>query len=133
MVPSPASLLRTLLLGATLATAGCANPIAPDGAVPFVPPAVYRTWWQQTAECAGMKRTSFETIEWYLLPGAWTFADPVREGTWDYGLWVGGSDTRIYLAEHVTDVERHVKHEMMHAALRTGGHPPQMFGPRCGL
>jgi hypothetical protein len=121
-----------LLAGALLG--GCdQSALAPQGAVAMSPPAVYEQWWQRVVSCAGVSRTSYSAIRWYVVPGVTSFADPARQGHRDHGLWVDAMPPRIYLAEGVSQQDRHVRHEMMHAALRRTTHDPDYFGPRCDL
>lgn len=131
MSPNHRALLAALLLALT---AGCdATPLGPTGAVRLSPPPEYQQWWAEVVSCAGVSRTSFAAIEWFVVPGGLVFEDPVQRGRREHGLWVDAMPPRIYLAEGVAETGRHVRHEMMHAALRRVDHDREYFGPRCGL
>ena len=121
------SILRRL--AALLALAACESPTAPRlpaGAVRFTPPSIYREWWALTEQCSG-RQASFDAISWYVVPDAYSL--PGTNGL--NGLWYG--DNRIILAGADDGISAGdlVRHEMLHAILRGGGHPRDMFVGRC--
>lgn len=101
----------------------------PHDAKPLVPPAIYRTWWAATEACAGL-RGSFESITWYAVSGsAFSVSGGSAVGLTRILPW----RTDVVLARaHVAD-ELVVRHEMLHALLGRGGHPPVYFEERCHL
>jgi hypothetical protein len=118
-------------LAALLALAACESPTAvrlPAGAVRFTPPSVYRQWWTLTEQCAG-RQASFDNVSWYVVPDAETL--PGTNGL--NGIFYGGASNSIVLAGASDGISAGdlVRHEMLHALLRTGGHPRDMFVGRC--
>jgi hypothetical protein len=119
---------RVLLLALV---AGCESPTAPalpPGAVQFTPPAVYREWWDLTQACSGLSG-DLARVTWYHVPGAeWI---PLGDGTQVNGSW-NPAGNRIVLAAAAELDGSLVRHEMLHALLRSGGHPRAAFIGRCG-
>jgi hypothetical protein len=66
-------------------------------------------------------------VLWFMVPGQ-TFPD--RNGNTAWGEWV--EPHRIYIAQSQLNVERTVRHEMLHDLLGDGGHH-QSAWRRCGL
>jgi hypothetical protein len=127
-----ASHLRTsaLCVIVTFAVVACrelVDPPLPSGAEPFEAPAVFQLWWKMTEACA--KHTaSLADVSWYVVPGTRTIDDG---GQIVSGYWSAASN-RIVLAETAAQVGSVVRHEMLHAILRGGGHPRQAFLNDCG-
>jgi hypothetical protein len=99
----------------------------PDGAEPFVPPAVYQQWWELTEACSGVSANMSE-VSWYRVPGAATI--PLADGTAANGRWDAGGN-RIVLAGEAELAGDLVRHEMLHALIRLPGHPRSAFIGRC--
>lgn len=116
-------LVAVLTAGLTLL--GC-DRFAPEDAVAFTPPASYRTWWEKTEACSGV-RGSFDRVRWFLVPGD-GFACP---GGRCAGRWE--TNHTIYVAEGWRDHEMVVRHEMLHDLIGHGGHPDPPFGVPCPL
>ena len=121
---------RRLLVAAIAATA-CEQPTGipfPPNAVPFSPPSVYREWWTLTEECSG-RQGSYDAISWWVLPNAVTLpgTDGLNAAWFDNG-------NRIIIAGGAEGIEAGdlVRHEMLHALLRNGSHPRDMFVQKCG-
>lgn len=123
--------LPVLLLG--LGLASCRNPVIPERyfphtAVPLEPvPAIYRTWWDEIEACSGRKG-DFRSLSFYVVPDA--------DGWWDgrvfiEGAWVSRGN-RITVGERRSLIARILRHEMLHALLRTGEHPAEFFTTKCG-
>ncbi len=126
---SRAGWLPLLALFAGCDLLGPATPL-PDSAVAFQAPAQFQDWWARTEACAG-RTGRFAGITWYLVPGASTF---LSEGAVQVGRWSrSGSESRIVLAGDFAADELVVRHEMLHALLDRGDHPPEYFVARCGL
>jgi hypothetical protein len=120
--------LRPLLLALPLLEAcDLTGPGLPAGAEPFVPPAVYQQWWQLTEQCSGSSG-SYADASWYLVPGVDKI--PLGDGTLVNGRW-DASGNRIILAGDSEFAGDLVRHEMLHALLRSGGHPRNAFIARC--
>lgn len=66
-------------------------------------------------------------IRWYVVPGVWDI--PFGDGSSVSGYRQGN---RIVLAGNVKEFGDVVRHEMLHALVRVGGHPRSMFIQRCG-
>jgi len=119
---------RLLPLFVLLNACDSTGPSLPPGAMRFVPPAVYQEWWALTEQCSGTTADS-SAVTWYRLPrGA---GIPLGDGTFVNGRW-DAVENRIILdgeSEFAGDL---VRHEMLHALLRAGGHPRAMFIGRCG-
>jgi hypothetical protein len=99
----------------------------PPNAEPFEPPAVYARWWAMTEACSG-RSGSMAAVRWYRVPGReFTFNGRPAGGLWS--PW----GKRIALVENVVDDGPRVRHEMLHALLRTGGHPRSQFLGACAL
>lgn len=121
--------LRPLFLALPLLEAcDLTGPALPTGAEHFVPPAVYQEWWQLTEECSG-KSGNFADVAWYRVPVVDVI--PFGDGTSVNARW-DASENRIILAGDTEFAGDLVRHEMLHALLRSGGHPRNAFIARCG-
>jgi hypothetical protein len=98
----------------------------PAGAQTLAPPEVYARWWALTSECAGITG-DLAAVHWYVVPNAQT-------------LPVNGNDVAAYWAEVGNQIVLTgpivldggaVRHEMLHALIRTGGHPRDQFLGKC--
>jgi hypothetical protein len=131
-VPQPKSFVTLLgILGTLVAceVLGPPDPL-PENAQQILPPVEYEGWWNTTETCSGLDG-SFGEIEWYVVPGANTI--PTESGP-RVGVWSRSSaGTRIVLAGNYAGSELVVRHEMLHALLGRGGHPPEYFENRCRL
>lgn len=123
-----------ILLGALLSS-GCAaaepsSPSLPALAIRLEAPAHFRAWFEATERCSGIP-ASFETVEWYVVPGVDSF---VADGAQRVGMWqrVGG-ESQIVIAGNYVDHEMVVSHEILHHILSREGHPSEMFAERCQL
>ena len=129
----PASRPRNPLapvLAAALIAHACDLPTAPGfpaDAVPFAPPAAYRTWWDMTAACAGVSQ-DFDRVRWFIVPGARSIP---YDGAEYQGLWYRAGN-RIVLAEQSMLRGGLVRHEMLHALIDEASHPREYYGERCG-
>ena len=99
----------------------------PDGARSFGPPAIYQQWWSLTQECSGLSG-DFGDVKWYRVDDQSSF--PVGEGASANGAWEKDGN-RIILAGDAVLSGDLVRHEMLHALLRTGGHPRAVFVGDC--
>ena len=120
--------MRRLFLALPLVSAcDATGPLLPPGAQRFLAPAVYQQWWDLTEECSGLAGKLSDVI-WYRVPGAAEI--PLGDGSFVNGRW-DAVENRIVLdgdAEFAGDL---VRHEMLHALLRAGGHPRSVFIGRC--
>jgi hypothetical protein len=115
-------------LCATLAT--CRFPTAPElpaGAVPLTPPAVFARWWAMAESCSGV-RGPLDAVSFYEVPGV---SDFDRDGRRVLGYWTAAGN-QIVLAGDAALVGSNVRHEMLHALIRVGGHPRDQFLEKCG-
>ncbi|HJP59474.1 MAG TPA: hypothetical protein VJ865_05730, partial [Gemmatimonadaceae bacterium] len=103
------------------------DPALPSDAVRFTPPPVYARWWAITEACSGITR-SLDAIQFYRVPNASTIPDATYGEVAAYWSQAGN---RIVLAQFYEAEGRVVRHEMLHALLRGGGHPPAYFQGRC--
>lgn len=117
-----------LILLAAAAACDSMAPRLPPGAERFTPPAVYRQWWALTEACSG-RSGRFGDVRWYRVPGATDI--PLGDGTMVNGLW-DPEGSRIVLAGGSVLEGDLVRHEMLHALLRSGGHDRAAFVGRCG-
>ncbi len=113
----------------TILTA-CADRFAPaplpQGAVPFGPPPIYRSWWTQVEQCSG-RTGAFNRVRWFVVPGADSF---VANGQRDNGLWIEHY-RYVVLGEGRVNDSLVVRHEMLHDLSGSIGHPADLFEQRC--
>jgi hypothetical protein len=103
------------------------GPELPDGAVPLVPiPAEYALWWSVAERCSGV-RGDFRAVRWYVVPDARTIPGTDEA----IGSYIE-SGRRIVLAKGQERNGFLVRHEMLHALWRRGGHPRRLFLEQCG-
>jgi hypothetical protein len=121
-------------LGLAAALAGACDratgpdPYFPAGAVRLDPlPVIYGQWWRDIEACAE-RHASFDGVRFYVLPGV---AGWDQRDVFLYGAWTPRGN-RITVGELVRLHPGVVRHEMLHAVLRRGDHPPEYFGTRCG-
>ena len=125
------------LLGRRLGTAAalcaglttCRLPTAPPlpaGAEIITPPAVYARWWAMTESCSGV-RGAFQDITFFEVPGV---ADFESDGRRVVGYWTSGGNQIVLAGEAVLDGGS-VRHEMLHALIRIGGHPRDQYLEKC--
>lgn len=100
------------------------GPEFPPDARPFTPPPHFAWWWHLVEQCAG-RSGSFTSIQWYLHPGV------IRVGGGNYAGYWWGDGNRIVLESGIEYYGGIVRHEMLHALLREGGHDREYFGSRC--
>jgi hypothetical protein len=130
MRPRRSSLLWLVLTSPGLIAAlviACSDATAPlpTGAIAWNPPARFALWWQMTESCSG-RQSDLRAIRWYVVPNA-TSID--FEGEQVQGVTLGTD--RIVLADAFKMDGSLVRHEMLHALLRVGGHPRDAFLVRC--
>jgi hypothetical protein len=114
-------------LCATLATCTLTTaPERPAGAVPLTPPAVYARWWAMTESCSGMTG-SLAAVSFWQVPGVSSFT---RGDKSVLGYWTTAGN-QIVLAGNAALDGGNVRHEMLHALLRVGGHPRDQFLGKC--
>lgn len=97
----------------------------PPNAQRFAPPAIYARWWGMTDACSGACG-DFSAVSWYHVPGYGFKSD----GQLVSGLWES-RDNRIVIADTSLDDGSVVRHEMLHALVRGGGHPRAQFLGGC--
>jgi hypothetical protein len=100
-------------------------PLPPD-AEQFSPPAVYATWWKMTEACSALTG-SLAAVSWYQTSQV---VYDTQNGDVIAGYWVSGSN-RIVLTSSVMMEGGIVRHEMLHALIRKGGHPRGQFLGNC--
>jgi hypothetical protein len=99
----------------------------PHGAQRFRPPAQFRAWWKLTELCSGL-HGDFDTVRWYVLPNSDVFS---LEGQTVNGAWYGDGN-RIVVGDSEGGDGSLIRHEMLHALLRSGAHPRSQFLANCG-
>jgi hypothetical protein len=117
-----------LLFATALAACESMAPRLPPGAQRFTPPSIYQQWWALTEQCSG-RSGNFADVRWYRVPGAIDI--PLGDGTMVNGLWKPDGN-EIVLAGESELAGDLVRHEMLHALLRTPGHDRSEFVGRCG-
>jgi hypothetical protein len=125
------SATRVSLLAALLI--GCHHPLQPweeidlSKAVKVEPSAQYIAWWNDLEACSGLSG-DVHAVAFYVVPNDST----IQVGSESYwGYWIEKGD-RIVLAGTRANSEKLVKHEEMHALLRSALHPPAYFNGPCG-
>jgi hypothetical protein len=104
------------------------DPPLPADARLFVPPPVYSRWWAMVEECSGL-RGSLDKVQWYSAPEE--LSNPDNSGDRVEGYWSRASN-RIVLSRNRTIDGAVVRHEMLHALVRSGGHSRRRFLQECG-
>lgn len=102
------------------------DPTLPTGAQTLAPPEVYARWWAMTSECAGVNG-DLSAVQWYVVPDAQTLPVDGR----DVVAYWSQAGNQIVLTGPVVLEGGAVRHEMLHALLRTGGHPRDQFLGKC--
>lgn len=108
----------------------CTNivePPLPADAKQFAPPAVYSTWWNMTQACSALTG-SLAAVTWYQTSQV---VYDTHSGDVIAGYWLAESN-RIVLNQSVMMDGGIVRHEMLHALIRKGGHPRGQFLGNCG-
>jgi hypothetical protein len=100
--------------------------LLPPDAEQFSPPAVYSTWWNMTQACSGLSG-SLAGVTWYKTTQP--LHDPRTEEVLG-GYWISGSNQIVLLSTAMLYGPL-VRHEMLHALLRGGGHPRNQFLGKC--
>lgn len=113
-----------VLVGGLAACALITSPL-PPGAQQFVSPAVYSRWWAMTEECSGHSG-DLGTLQWFSVPGS----EFMHDGHMVGGYW-NQLANRIVLGQKRIEEGAMVRHEMLHALLRQGGHPRSQFLGSC--
>lgn len=117
-------LLAVLALVLVAILAACSDLTAPNGAVPILPiPAEYRAWWSELEACSG-KRGDIDAVRFYVV--AALPHGRIGQAT------IKSDQTVILFVRGHQNFDTPVKHEMMHALLRVGGHPAEYFAGPCG-
>lgn len=87
---------------------------ATHGGIPFEPPLVYKTWWQEAQDCLGVEG-SFERIRWYVQQEH----NFLCAGVYAMGCW--HPNHHIVIAARRRKERNTIVHEMLHDLL--GGDP----------
>ena len=120
--------VRGFIVGCCVSVSACgwwSDSDFPESAVEFNPPGYFRSWWQVVEECSG-GRASYDEVSWYTAP----HSDLEVRGEPAFGAWFEQGN-RIALASGTTKNPSLVRHEMLHAILRAGGHPSEYFQQKC--
>lgn len=122
---------RLLAVVAAIAgLAACGNLVDPDlpaNAERFTPPPVYARWWSMTQSCSGLSG-DLSAVTWFMVPGVSTVSlnGKAVEGYWSL------AGNRIVIAGAGRLSGGIVRHEMLHALMKAGGHPRAKFLNDCG-
>lgn len=115
-----------IALGVALGcTTQITEPPIPSEAMSTAPLPQYNLWWRLVERCSGLTG-DFGDVAWYVVPGARTIADPNAAGLY-FPL-----SRSIVLAGRDVQSGGLVRHEMLHALIRTSGHPAMYFQDLCG-
>jgi hypothetical protein len=117
-----------LALVAGLSCSHLTDPPLPDNTVLLVPPPVYTGWWAMVESCSGLTG-SLDSIQWYSTTSL--LRDPNDNDETIAGYW-SLAGNRIVLAATDTIAGDIVRHEMLHALIRSVGHPRSAFLQSCG-
>jgi hypothetical protein len=110
----------------SLACGDMTGPSFPADATPIEPLPEYAGWWTDTERCAG-RHGLFAGVLRYAVWGTPSFLVDGRE----YNAYWWSKGNRIALAEPYVCDPLAVRHEMLHAILRTADHPREFFVVRC--
>jgi hypothetical protein len=113
---------------AGISCGGLTDPALPPDAQLFVAPPVYARWWAMMESCSGL-RGSLDQISWYSTPSP--LQNPENAEEYIEGYWSRASNRVVLISNDTVDGGT-VRHEMLHALVRTGGHPRAMFLQKCG-
>lgn len=102
------------------------DPKLPPGAKRYAPPAVYAKWWDMTQACSG-RSGSLDAVTWYEVPAGVPLHS---DGKPVSAYWSAGGN-QIVVSASVAMVGQVIRHEMLHALLRTKGHSRADFLERC--
>ncbi|HEV7388474.1 MAG TPA: hypothetical protein VGN73_07685 [Gemmatimonadaceae bacterium] len=117
------------VFGWSLGLAGCdrlVDPPLPSDAATFTPPLVYSTWWKMTEACSGLTG-SFSAVSWVKTG---QFLRDENTGDPIVAYWTARSN-RIVLTNTAAMAGASVRHEMLHALYKRGGHPRSYFLGKC--
>lgn len=126
MRAAKARLLLALVAG--VACGHLTDPPLPGNALVFHPPGVFAKWWSMVESCSGLTG-SMESIQWYSTLG--DLRDPNDDDASIAGYW-SLAGNRVVLTTSDTIAGGVVRHEMLHALLRSAGHPRSAFLHACG-
>lgn len=130
MTGSRRTALASISVIAAAATAvACTNIVdatLPVGAQTLAPPEVYARWWALTSECAGIAG-DLSAVHWYVVPNAQTLPVNGRDAA---AYWTPAGNQIVLTGPIVLDGGA-VRHEMLHALIRSGGHPRDQFLGKC--
>jgi hypothetical protein len=131
------TIVSIVSIGSTLAAcSGATDPTSPTRSVAAVPSLAkemsplpeYELWWKMTETCSGLTRSASD-IHWYSDPGPALSVDPSSADS-VVGQWVAATNS-IVLVQSELKNPAVVRHEMLHALLRAGGHPRASFREAC--
>ncbi len=118
------AMLTAMVLGQACGTV--TGPPFPDDAVPLSPAAPFRQWWTLTQKCSGLTG-DFASVQWFVVHRS---TIDLRDEQYDAYWYKSGN--RIVVAERYVVNGGVIRHEMLHALLQSGRHPPEQFADRCG-
>ena len=124
-----AALTRWIALG--LAVSACTRSIPAEVTIarPATRPDSALVWWQALEECAG-KTGDLSAVSWMSVSG---YVVEVEGRGYD-GYWLKDRNAVVFGEEQLAAANRRshiIRHELLHALLKTDGHPPEYFGRKC--
>lgn len=115
-----------LLLLCVVACERPTGPRFPADAEQYEPLEIYAEWWRMVAACSGTTR-DFNEVRWYHAPRASIVATLGRRA----GAFYTETGSRVVITSERVSEGPLVRHEMLHALHRVGGHPRSLFMDRC--
>jgi hypothetical protein len=123
-----------ITIGSATALGACAlphaagAPLAPVDRAWAVPTLeLYQQWWAKTEACSG-RHGELGSVAFYAVDAP---SGAIRLGKEVAHAWWVRNGNRIYLPANALGEEWLVRHEMLHALLQTGTHPPDFFVNAC--
>src|SRR5688500_6411711 len=113
----------------TLSMVSCdqvVDPDLPSAATAFMPPPAYALWWKMTEACSGVSG-SFSNGEWYEVPDGVALE---LDGRPVCAYWSAASN-RITVSSAVVRNGQVIRHEILHALLKSKGHSRSAFLEDC--
>lgn len=102
------------------------GPPFPTDAVRYKPLEVYAEWWRVVEACSGT-HGSLGAVRWYRASQSSIALSTERDAV---ASWTPNGN-RIVVSSDLIGTGGVVRHEMLHALLRRGGHPSEYFLRRC--